>query len=124
MKKYYGELKGKKIVLSEANWEQLRKRYDVERVVHMDNEYRINIDCPLCYDYLVHGCRGCTFNKFEKNGSTSEGCTNVMEIVLGTEDLPFHLSCSQISWSKVMNKEAEEALNVVYRRLGEMRVCV
>lgn len=121
MKKYYGELLGKKVVLSEGDWEQLRNRYDARLAVkNYGDEYRISVECPLCGEYLVFGCRGCTFNKFRNNGTTSEGCTNSLEVLLGTDKFPFEIDVACVSWSNYYNKQARIALGKIYRKLGKM----
>jgi len=123
MKKYYGEFLGKKIVLSESDWSQLRKRYDVGLAVkEFTDEYKIRVSCPLCHDYLVMGCLGCTFNKFRNNGTTDEGCTNSLEVLLGTDKFPFEIDVAYVSWSNHYNKKAMIALGKVYRELGKMEL--
>jgi len=121
MKKFYGELLGKKFVLSEADWEQLRRRYDAKSAVkNYGDEYRISVECPLCDVYLVVGCHGCTFNKFRNNGTTDEGCTNSLEVLLGTDTFPFEVDVMCVSWSNYYNKKARVALGKIYKELGKM----
>lgn len=120
MKKYYGEFLGKKIVLSEGDWEQLRNRYDVGLAVKEAEEYRISVPCPLCHDYLPTGCHGCTFNKFRYVGTTSEGCTNSLEVLLETQDFPFEVNVACVSWNNYYNKQARIALGKIYEELGKM----
>jgi hypothetical protein len=122
MKKYRTELKGKKIVLFEADWEKLRERFDTELAELNGGLYHLDSTCPLCRDFVSDGCRGCTFHKFEKMGTTSEGCTNAIEILLGTEAFEFNPSVGGLHWEECNDKKAREQLDKVYTALGKMKL--
>lgn len=78
MRKYVAEWKGKKIFLTEEDYERLSMRFDIRNFDLGQTLYINRVVCPLCKKYLTNNlCIGCTFNKF--NDRVNSGCFRILD---------------------------------------------
>jgi len=119
MRRYIAEWEGKKIILTEKDYEILMRRFDIRNFELKETFYYINkVACPLCNKYLMNRhCRGCTFNKFYKSGRP--GCTKIMYQI--SEEMKVHqrlnLSSGQIIFPLKYEHEAKELIHCIRRLL-------
>jgi len=90
--------KGKLIVVSNKDYEQILRRFDIDNFelrprTAINSEYIIyacEVSCPLCDKHADNstGCIGCTFSKFSKRKpNDGAGCLDVIFDILGPRAL-------------------------------------
>ena len=108
---------GKDIYLTEKQWSQLVRRFDVDKTKRRKygSKFEIRIGC-FCCDFP---CRHCPLNVL-RWGDTY-GCIRVVNYLCGTSNWAFNLTMDAVSWYEGEDKTARRQIQKVYTALMCMR---
>jgi len=122
-----GRFLGKRVVLSDEEWEKCLRRVDTEVVTKFysidGNKYRINADCPFC-SAVMRACSKCPLRVFASRRTPEVwGCVTLFKRLaekLKVKD-SVGLFDAYISWDEEEDEDARLILNKVHARLLKMR---
>lgn len=118
-----GRFLGKRVEMSDEEWEKCLRRVDTEAVVAAGNKYRINESCPFC-SAVMRACSKCPLVVFVSRKTPHEwGCVTLFKRV--AEKLKVKggvgLFDECVTWDEADDEDARLTLNTIHARLLKMR---
>jgi len=106
-------LLGKEVYLTEKQWSQLVRRFDLDRAKKQrwGTKFRILVGCFCCN----FPCNRCPLRVFR--WGDLYGCTRVINYFCGTSDWAFALSMNSVYWWEGDDKRARRQVQKVYTAL-------
>jgi len=132
---------GKRVSMSEDQWEQLKQRFDEKNVMfvteshhpaYVDQRWEIMISCPWCKKYNWERCRDCVWDKFSSLHGDRTGCICALQIFLkekyGIES--YHsklgsvigLGTDRITWTRGVDEEARQILRCIQKEFRAIEI--
>ena len=108
------------VTLTEKEWRELLKRFDLNRVVENEEKERCEIPstgCYLCkrYRLSMDSCGCCPLH------TTASSCGDLVAVIVGTHVVFFMERTSGIWWDFGDDEEAREQIVMVYDALSRMK---
>lgn len=107
------KIKGHILRLTNAEWKNLKKRFDPKNAVLAGWTYSIKISCKLCARYKKKArCSGCPFYVLF---SCNNACLELIQLMFPAQK--FIVNIRKIYWSSSDNYNARRQLNSLQRRM-------
>lgn len=110
-------IKGHLLKLTNAEWANLKRRFNPEGAVLVGHEYEIKIPCKLCAKYRTKSgsCSACPFyGIFKLNNSCIELIQNMFPAQA------FEVNVKHVRWSSSDNHTARRQLNSLQRQMKKI----
>ena len=104
---------GKDVYLTEKQWGQLVRRFDVDKTKRRKygSKFEIRVGC-FCADFP---CSRCPLGKLKWR--EIDGCIRAMNYLCGTSDLAFNVGMASVSWHEIDDRKARRQVQKVYTAL-------
>ena len=131
---YKGKILGKSVKISNEDYKQLLRRFDLKNIEEDYEEYYINVVCPFCHRYYFLSiypplrttfCNSkCPFAQFETEDNV--GCLNVIESFIDKKILSLtlehlNIGSNSISWKPKIDTKIRKLITKLRNELLKMK---